>query len=185
MKKVLALIMVLGVMLFAAGAASAAGYDANISLSGYEAGKDVLGLDLEVDNAFYSIEAKPWTEMEENSPVAEAWVFSNFPPRSKDDVNFTGSFQSNTDYYVYFTMYFDKESGVTEADLLAADFRLNGQEPILVEPYLYGGCIELYFKLPALQSVPETGDGANIALWTVLMAAGFAGMVTVLRRRRA
>ena len=184
MKKILALIMILGVMLAAVNAASAAGYDANITVSGNEVGKSVLGLDVEVDNPIYGMSVAGL----DGYLQVEALVTNTDPMGSTGDFLFEGTFQADTQYYMYFVLDLLSESDPSEETIeaiKAAKFLFNGKEPVYMGVRSYSGSVELVYELPVNTPAPATGDAASIALWSVLMAAGFAGMVMILRRRRA
>ena len=181
MKKILALVMILGVMLAAVNAASAAGRDASITISGYELGKSVRSLDAEViDNENYVV----WSTKLQGGVEWEVAISTECPDVENGTVSgilTDGTFQANTQYYAWI---FLTNSYGTVGDLLRATYLINGEEPLgkYVKPT---DSVYLYYELPMLTPAPATGDAANIVLWSVLMAAGFAGMVMVLRRRRA
>ena len=184
MRKILALVMILGIMLCAVNAASAEGYDTNITISGNEVGKSVLGLDVEVDNPIFKVLAG---EISEGVQV-EALVANRMPAVSNEDFLLEGSFRAGTQYYAFIRLEYQPEtkpSAETIEAIKAAKFLFNGEEPLAMGVRTHDGAVELFYELPVNAPAPATGDGANIVLWTVLMAAGFAGMVLVLRRRRA
>jgi len=70
-----------------------------------------------------------------------------------------------------------------ERQLLAMVELSNGSIKENVAAYT-NGVVTFTFVLKPLQAIPATGDGANLALWTAMLAFSAVGMIALSRKAK-
>ena len=192
MKRVYALMLTALLLFVAVNTVFAQNYDATFTLTGYEIGKKITEIGVEIDNPFY--ELYPVISFDDNQ--VNAIIGTNFSTSPTPLLD--GVFEEGKEYFIdiYFVCRNHDQFTIEELEsfLNEAELRLfDGSAPFyknLTSSNAENAEFEVMFHLPVLHTpvqeaeLPKTGDESNVVLWSALACISLFGMMTFVRKRK-